>query len=458
MLRTTVLSTAALVGLTALSPTSAGAAGETCHGQAATIVGTPGDFALTGTEGPDVIVTNGTMRVDALAGDDLVCVTVRPAQISAGDGDDLVDTTGVTEPGGTTYLGAGSDRFVGGSAIDAVYTGAASPGSSDMTDTEIDVVDTGPAAGSGVIDRDGVTSGQAGQPNADVIRMDNGGLSWRGVPADGAVVDGGSGSSLGLDVATDDAVTIDTPSQVIGFGAGPGLRTSGFTSFYVLAQDGLASFAFNGSDRDEELTMEFWDATPHTVDMGAGDDHVHYYSYGRRAAAGSSYTGGPGRDELELTLPDEVDLDLDLRRDRLTLGPAKNEVSVPASGFDDATIMAEDVEVIGTDGANEVAVYACRSRVDGRKGRDRLTTFDTVMDEGLRCKGASATFLGGRGHDTLVGTRGRDRLFGGRGNDVMKGKPGRDKLVGGPGRDTASGGQGRDACDAEKTRSCEVRR
>ena len=457
MLRTTVLSTAALIGLAVLTPTGASAAGETCQGQPATIVGAPTTFRLAGTPGADVIVTNGSMELDALGGDDLICVTVRGAQVQAGEGDDVVDTTGVTRLSGSTYLGAGSDRFVGGAARDVVFAGAASPGSLEMTDTERDVIDTGPPAGSGIIDRDSVTSGQAGQPNADVVRMDNGGLSWRGVPAGDAVIDGGSGSSIGLDVAATDAVTIDAPSQTVSFGTGPALTMSGFTGFYVLAQDGPASFDFVGSDRDEELTMEFWKATPHTVDMGAGDDRVHYYSYGRRAASGASYTGGPGRDELELTLPDEVHLDLDLRRGRLALGPRDNEVTVPATGFEDATIMAEDVEVVGTDDANEVYVYACRARVDGRKGKDRLLTFDSVMDESLRCKGARATFLGGRGHDRLEGTRGRDRLFGGRGNDVMKGDAGRDLLVGGPGRDKAFGGQGRDTCRAEKPRSCEKR-
>ena len=454
MLRTTVLSTAVLIGLAALAPPSASAAGETCQGQAATVVGAPGTFRLAGTEGPDVIVTNGSMELDALGGDDLICVTVRGAQVQAGAGDDVVDTTGVTRLSGTTYLGAGSDRFVGGASRDEVYSGAASPGSSDMTDTERDVIDTGPAAGSGIVDRDGVTSGQAGQPNTDVVRMDNGALSWRGVPAGSAVIDGGSGSSIGLEVTATDAVSIDAPSQTVSFGTGPALTMSGFRGFYVLAQDGPASFDFVGSDRDEELTMEFWKATPHTVDMGAGDDRVHYYSYGRRAASGASYIGGPGRDELELTLPDEVDLDLDLRRGRLALGPRSNVVTVPATGFEDATTMAEDVEVVGTDDTNEIYVYACRARVDGRKGRDHLLTFDTVMDEGLRCKGARVTFLGGRGHDRLEGTRGGDRLFGGRGNDVMSGDSGRDLLAGGPGRDKADGGSGRDTCHAEKRRSC----
>lgn len=185
--------------------------------------------------------------------------------------------------------------------------------------------------------------------------------------------------------------------------------------------------------------MEFWKATPHTVDMGAGDDAVHYYSYGRRAAAGSTYTGGPGRDELELTLPDEVDLDLDLQRGRLALGPRRTEVTVPAKGFEDATLMAEDVEVVGTGRPNLVHVLACRSRVEGRGGDDRLEAFDVVIDERLACKGSRNTFLGGRGDDVLQGTFRRDRL------------------IGGPGRDRADGQKGRDTCEAERTRSCEVR-
>ena len=72
MMRTISLTAVALLGAALLAPVgTAAAAGETCQGQAATIVGTPGG-QITGTEGADVIVTNDARRVDALGGDDLV--------------------------------------------------------------------------------------------------------------------------------------------------------------------------------------------------------------------------------------------------------------------------------------------------------------------------------------------------------------------------------------------------
>ena len=64
MRRTTPLTAAAMLGLALLAPTaSAAAAGETCRGEAATIVGERGRRS-TGTEGRDVVVTNGSTRVD----------------------------------------------------------------------------------------------------------------------------------------------------------------------------------------------------------------------------------------------------------------------------------------------------------------------------------------------------------------------------------------------------------
>src|SRR5687767_7512771 len=49
----------------------AATSGETCHGVAATVVGPPGQNELSGTDGPDVIVSNGVRSVYANAGDDL---------------------------------------------------------------------------------------------------------------------------------------------------------------------------------------------------------------------------------------------------------------------------------------------------------------------------------------------------------------------------------------------------
>ena len=67
MLRTTTLSVAALLGAAMLTPTAASAAaGETCHGQPATIVGTERATPVIGTDGPDVIVVTGVSSAETL--------------------------------------------------------------------------------------------------------------------------------------------------------------------------------------------------------------------------------------------------------------------------------------------------------------------------------------------------------------------------------------------------------
>src|SRR5687767_4337001 len=69
-----------------------------CFGQVATIVGEPGNEDLRGTEGPDVIATNGSLDVDARGGDDLVCVTGKPARYGYG---------------AFVWLGPGADQLLG---------------------------------------------------------------------------------------------------------------------------------------------------------------------------------------------------------------------------------------------------------------------------------------------------------------------------------------------------------
>ena len=122
-MRTTTLTTAALLGLAMLGPLPvAHAAGETCRGEAATIVGTPGNPALlgsdgvTGTEGRDVVVTNGAFKVSTLGGDDVICVTaggassVKRVLLDSGAGDDVVDGTTAPDWIVQAELGEGADR------------------------------------------------------------------------------------------------------------------------------------------------------------------------------------------------------------------------------------------------------------------------------------------------------------------------------------------------------------
>lgn len=441
MFRTTALPAAGLLAATLLiaAPTAAG--GETCRGEAAALVGSLQTLRITGTEGRDVIVTNGSSMVDALGGDDLICVTGFGAQVFAGEGNDVVDATTLGDFGAQVRLGPGSDRFDGGPGADVVWGGTEST-TFDVpaVDTERDVILTGPLASSG-IPRDTVNTGQRGVPNDDEIHMQRGVLTWAGIPTATTVVDGGADSLLALKGAAGESIALDNVAGTMAVDAQPQLRFIGFTGFSVLALGRLDDFAFSGSSRDEQLWLELWEESPHTVQMGGGDDDTRFYApYAGGITKQTSYAGGTGHDSLDLTLPEEVDVDLDLARGRLSTGRRTSEVTVRARGFEDSSVMAEDVELAGTSGRNTLRVYACRSTVEGRAGKDKLATFDEVMDEGLRCRGARARFFGGSGHDVLIGGRGPDRLFGG------------------PGRDFVDGSTRHDVCRGEKLRRCEIRR
>ena len=117
------LASGLVVGIVAL-PVPAVAA-EICQGQAATLVGSP-DMSLVGTDGDDVIVTNGSRVILALDGNDRVCVTGKSGQVYAGFGDDVVDTTAASS--GRSFLGPGADTYLGGPGPDFVKA-AGDPGS-----------------------------------------------------------------------------------------------------------------------------------------------------------------------------------------------------------------------------------------------------------------------------------------------------------------------------------------
>lgn len=436
MNRTIALTAATGLGLALLAPTvSTAAAVDTCQGAPATLVGTPAQ-ALTGTEGPDVVVTNGATLVKTLGGNDVVCVSGGPSQVYAGEGDDVVDASTSTRFGAQVRLGAGSDRFTGSTAFDVVYAGdEAVPGVAPGADAERDVIDTGPA---GKV-RDQVTSGQPGTPNDDQVRMGSGYLSWAGIPTAATDVDGGRASGLGIEPAATESVTIDGGAGTLAVDAQPLLRFEGFTEYSVYAPAGLRDFAFDGGSRAETLFLVLGADAPHRVAMGAGDDHLRF-NRTDALPAGGTYDGGSGRDRVSLALPDEKDLDLDLRRGRLSLGQRSAEVTVPVRRFEDALVMARDVDLVGTSARNDLVVGACRSRVDGREGRDTFDQFDQ-FDE-----------------DAELACTPRARLVGGPGDDRLTGSRGPDVLLGGPGRDRADGAQGRDVCQAEVRQRCEVRR
>ena len=432
MIRTTALTAAALLGTALLAPTTAHAAGETCQGQPATIVGSDRDTPVVGTEGPDVIVVTGARVVDARGGDDLVCVVdtfVR--QLDAGPGDDVVDVS--AGDGAKAVLGAGSDTFVGSEGTDEVWTGTRARSGSPAEDTEDDVVDTGPGQ-----DADSVHSGERGVPNGDQVRVGVlAEVSWAGTPTATSVLSSLRYSDLALDLDPRDRVSIDNAAHVITWD-GASLAMPGFSSFTVSSPSSPRAFTFRGNDDGglEYLTLDLPRPRAHRVDMGDGRNELTV-SVGRPLAKGTSYRAGSGRDHIRVELT-RGDVSLDLGAGRLTTRLGRTATSVRASGFAVAAATAQRATLVGSPQKDTLYVAACRGRVEGRAGADSLGALQ--HDRRLRCDGRRFTALGGQGNDDLWGSTGPD------------------VLLGGPGRDQASGRGGRDVCEAEVRSSCEVRR
>ena len=423
MRRTTTVTVATLLGLTApllasaATTAPASAAGETCRGRAATIVG---GRSIVGTDGPDVVVTEGATSVRTLGGDDLVCVTGTVpvyVDVATGDGDDVVD--GTTAPGEDVRvtLGSGTDTFLGSGGDDYVELAYPDPG-----------------AGPDVVHGGGGTDA----------------LSLRTGPG-AAAIDNVTGTftSDGLVRAT----------------------LSGLERFWLPSEPAGRDLAFVGSDRDEQVFDSAADVPSRVdIDLGGGDDA--YYGEAPPAAA-SRLDGGAGRDLLYLVSP-LADLDLDLRDGLLSVGPADDRV-LGAAGFEDAELFAHRVRLDGTDGPNRLGVTACDGTLRGRGGDDvverayegifeldavncheSLTINGGAGDDEMTGSGGPDTIVGGKGRDRLNGRHGADRLVGGRGHDHLRGREQRDTLLGGPGRDVADGGRGsRDLCRAERERRCE---
>ncbi|MDR7254725.1 Ca2+-binding RTX toxin-like protein [Nocardioides sp. BE266] len=475
MRRTTFIA-AGLLGLGLLTPTSAAsAAGETCRGEAATIVGSGPD--VTGTEGRDVIVTGDSLRVSALGGDDLICVVPgrtgsNVLYVDAGAGADVVDTTSpqLTYYYVDTDLGPGADTLEGGPAGDWVDTGDVAG-----SQAEVDVV-------RGAAGNDDVTT----PGGSDVVDLGPGTnrlvLHGPGITPEGRLTGGDSYDTL--------VMTVDARA-VFDMAAGTYVGTAGsarFTSFESLDLDARgAEVTYTGTATDDHLTVETYGPDPSTVvaETLGGDDHVTLDR--TLLGPGSRIDVGAGRDEL-VAARAHGSLSLDLRRDRSTVAGDTFTVA----GLEDAFLMARTVTMEGDGQDNSLVAYACRSSITGRGGDDELIwDGDYIFEEYHFTCTPRTVMRGGQGKDSFYASRGEDRLFGGDGRDTLRGEggddrirggagadevragrgaddvrggtgadklfgeEGRDVLVGERGRDLADGSAGRDRCRAERERTCE---
>lgn len=290
MRRTTSLSTAVLSGLVpalVLLGAPATGAGETCRGQAATIVGTP-EGRVVGTPGDDVIVSNAAWSVDAGDGDDLVCLS--PAEgdqlgnvveVTAGAGDDVVVSEG-EHNNSDTDLGPGRDEFHGGGWEDRVEA--------SLDDTI--VADRGDDIVSYSIGRDedlpAVTGSMTGERTGGWIKVT--------APGRRLTIDGRAGVvRLSGRVVT----TIATTPRML-WGVARTVEVIGTPGVDRLATAACGRSTLVGLGGDDELVPLGSSATPNrdcprremTALGGRGDDEL----LGTRHD--DVLRGGPGKDEL----------------------------------------------------------------------------------------------------------------------------------------------------------------
>ena len=424
-MRAVSLTAVALLGAALLAPVgTATAAGETCQGQAATIVGTPGG-QITGTEGADVIVTNDATRVDALGGDDLVCATGERSGY---------DSATATFTSVIVILGAGADTFIPSErARSTIYAGTV-----DGTDTEADVIRLSWTAGL-------VISGMPGQPNADIIDLGGSGdVRWSGIQtAPGAVsavsYSVGTGS-LSVRSAHGD-VTMDASGTVTGVDTAL-TWTGRFARLGFTTSAKYGRFTFRGTDRIEHIKVNAPRTYDRDIALGSGNDFYESNSLGGKA---TRIKGDIGRNTLLLDLKSHDRVRADLSRSRVTATKAGVTDSIRVSDFNGLAVAAKRAVVIGTDRTDFIRVAACRTTIKGRKGRDEL-----YADYHLHTYGADSwTMPQCSDHEATID--------GGPGNDYITGYVGDDRLIGGPGNDTVWGRKGRDVCQGERFRGCEKR-
>lgn len=481
MRRTTPLTAAALLGLTLLGPTTPAQADvPTCRGETASIVGT--GLSLTGTEGRDVIVTGAAGVVEALGGDDLICVVSTGASsnavtVDAGSGNDVVDaTTTAANYFVTTALGAGADTFGGGPARDTVYGGERT---AQRTDTETDTITTG-AGG------DSVNSGSSGSVNRDVVDTGAGDDSVS-VPSPalgpGASISAGPDSDV-LRLANDAPdLAID---MVTGTFTTPA-ATATFASFeHPIITTGAGRLSYRGTSGDDRVTVHPTSGTP-LLDLATAAGRDEIVVEPATMSAGSSIDGGEGRNVL-VAANQSGSMSLDMEKQELLVDGRRTF----ASGIQDAFLLANEVTMVGDSRGNNLSFAGCEGSLHGNAGRDRLLnvvdsyfetyTYDCATRTEMTGGPGSDVLQGGQGADrirgdggedtidgrggadrirgdaagdTINGGEGRDDIRGGGGRDRLVGQAAADTLIGGSGRDRADGSTGRDRCVAERERRCE---
>jgi Ca2+-binding RTX toxin-like protein len=380
------------------------AVGETCDGLPATVVGTPGGHAV-GTQGDDVIVSNGATYVYGADGNDVICTTGSVPKgnssisISGGRGNNLIDRRGDLDPGVSTQVSlyGDSETFFGGPGADQVslerttpFTGAVSVQTGDGDDsvfvdhiaqfTVPALVDTG-----------------AGD---DLVSVTD-------TAANLQVSAGDGNDTLATADTQVDAITADARAGLVTFGPGHQLPFSGFDTYSFGLANLRSTVSFVGSSRPEEVVVSARGQLT-SARMAGGDDVVRFEMDGKPR---TELAGGSGQDRLEVMADNKSDVRVDLARRWFS---ARAHHRNPLRQFEDVSAMGGLVTITGDARDNDLQWWGCAGgTVDGAGGNDTIGPAPAPRV----CSKVGFSARGGAGNDRLQGSRGRDVLDGGPGRD-----------------------------------------
>ncbi|GCD92276.1 calcium-binding protein [Nocardioides sp. LS1] len=366
----------------------------TCHGHAATIVGTSGADRIVGTDGPDVIVgLDGNDRIVGGLGDDIVCGGVGADLLKGGEGDDALygglDLRRKAKEGYTIVRG---DLVDGGRGDDLLAPGAGA--------------------------RTGLLAFM--RPNAVTFKH-----------AAGAVhVDLAAGTATG---AGDDTILVDGPLGVLGSAYDDVLLGSARPDFLMggkgddtVSGRGSSDVLLDGGGRGDDslaggrgVDVAFGFAGDDVVTGGPGGDVLAPSS-----GSGSIVTGGAGADQVLLPAGLGAPSLLDG-------GAGRNLLEVISVSFGDKRPVvttdfgSQTVSVVGTDhdGVTRAAGFGGAQLL----GRARWNYVGTDLPDLLLAQGGplNARTLGGD-----------DEVYSDRFDDVIDAGDGTDRVEGGGGTDT----------------------
>jgi serralysin len=170
-----------------------------------------------------------------------------------------------------------------------------------------------------------------------------------------------------------------------------------------------------------------------TLDGGEGNDSLN------GDGGIDTLLGGDGNDTLDGGSGDADVLEGGAGDDTYIVSNSTNDVITDDSGID--TVVAGYVNYTLGNALENLTLYAGESIPQTGTGNALANVITGVFGDS---SGASFTFNGLDGNDTLTGAGKGDTLSGGNDNDVLNGSGGFDQLYGDAGADVLSGGNGND--------------